>query len=201
MAGDIATLLNAALLTTSDTETTLGDLVRGKISLVLFVRQFACAGCSEQVAALLQNMSTLQTLGVEVVIVGCGTREHARAFDERVGATDRGVGLLTDPTLRAQRAAGLTRTFLGVNGPRALFGLARAMLRGHSNGWGGGDFYQQGGVMLLDSRVVDHEARRETRVLYKKAQERLGDLVDIGDLVAIVLATRAREKAPESARV
>jgi hypothetical protein len=154
----------------------------------LFVRQFACAGCGEQVQALLIHLTALRTLGVRVVIVGCGDADQASAFDERVGVTARGVELFTDPTLAIQRAAGLSRTFMGVNGPRAIIGLVRAMLKGHPNAWSGGDYYQQGGVLLVDA---------ELRVLFFHAQRWLGDLVDIGDITDVVLASRAREKAPE----
>jgi hypothetical protein len=157
-------------------------------TLVLFVRQFACAGCGEQVQALLLHVTALRALGVRVVIVGCGNAEQARGFDERIGVTSRGVELFTDPTLAVQRAAGLPRTFMGVNGPRAVVGLVRAMLNGHPNAWSGGDYYQQGGVLLVDG---------ELRVLFFHAQRWLGDLVDIGDITDIVLASRAREKSAE----
>jgi hypothetical protein len=154
--------------------------------LVLFVRQFACAGCSEQVQALLLHLPALRVVAARVVVIGCGDSTQASAFDARVGVTDRGVRLFTDPTLAVQRAMGLPRTFLGVNGPRAVLGLVRAMLRGHPNAWSGGDYYQQGGVLLVDAQLS---------VLFFHAQRWLGDLVDIGDLTDAVLAERARAKS------
>jgi hypothetical protein len=66
-----------------------------------------------------------------------------------------------------------------------IFGLARAMLRGHPNGWSGGDFYQQGGALLLDA---------ERRVLFFRPQRWLGDVTDVGDLVDRLLALAARAK-------
>ena len=175
---------DAPLLSPSATPTTLAQISRGHTTLTLFVRQFACAGCSEQVAALLPQLPALRVLDVRVVIIGCGTVDHARGFDERLGVTSRGVLLFTDPTLSTQRAAGLTRSWLGVYGPRATLGLLRAMLNGHSNGWAGGDFYQQGGALLTAPSL---------RVLFYRPQRWLGDLVQIGDLTDVVLAARSRE--------
>ncbi len=179
-------LANATLLTAAGAPSTLAEVAGGKTMLVLFVRQFACAGCGEQVAALLPQLPALRVLDVGVVIVGCGTADHARGFDERLGVTDRGVRVFTDPTLTAQRAAGLSRSWAGVYGPRAAFGLLRAMMNGHKNAWSGGDFYQQGGALLLSPTL---------RVLFYRPQRWLGDLVEIGDITDIVLAARAREKS------
>jgi len=176
----------AKLVSLDGSPSTLGEICEGETTLVLFVRQFACAGCSEQVDALLPQLPALRVLSVNVVIVGCGKREHAQWFDERLGVTARGVRVFTDATLAVQREVGLTRTWLGVYGPRAIIGLLRAMLNGHENGWSGGDFYQQGGALLIDPSL---------RVLFFKPQRWLGDLVDIGDLTDLVLASRAREKA------
>ncbi len=179
-------LANATLVDAAGEPSTLAQVAGGKTTLVLFVRQFACAGCSEQVAALLPQLPALRVLDVGVVIVGCGTVDHARGFDERLGVTSRGVRVFTDPTLVAQRAAGLSRSRLGVFGPRGTLGLLRAMMNGHKNAWSGGDFYQQGGALLLSPSL---------RVLFYRPQRWLGDLVEIGDITDVVLAGRARENA------
>ncbi len=181
-----AALAEASLIGLAGECSTLAEICRSATTLLLFVRQFACAGCSEQVAALLPQLPALRVLDVGVVIVGCGTADHARGFDERLGVSERGVRLFTDPTLGVHRAAGLSRTWRGVYGLHATFSLVRAMIDGHANGWSGGDFYQQGGALLVAPSL---------RVLFYRPQRWLGDLVEIGDITDVLLAARARENA------
>jgi hypothetical protein len=164
---------------------TFGDVIGIGPTLIVFVRQFACAGCSERMAELLMNVESLRTSAVNVVVVGCGTVEHARELGGRLALDTRPITLVTDPTLAIHRAAGLVRSHWGVLGAKAMWNLVRAMAHGHENAWGHGDFFQLGGTLLLD---------KERRVVTHHEERHLGESLPLGDIVDQALALLADDR-------
>ncbi|MFO0564882.1 MAG: AhpC/TSA family protein [Polyangiaceae bacterium] len=177
-------LLGSRVTTVQGEVHALSELVpQGAPALLLFVRQFACAGCGQRVAELLLNERVLRMAGVSIVVVGCGSLEHAQEFSRALALDTHELCLATDPTLVSHQAAGLVRSYWGVLGPIGTFHLLRAMGRGHRNGWGHGDFYQLGGSFLLDDRGV---------VLARHVERHLGSTLPLGDLVERALALFGR---------
>jgi peroxiredoxin len=158
---------------------TLRELFRGRPLLVVFVRQFACAGCSERMTELLTQLEILESSGVDCVVVGSGTVEQARDLRSRLSLETRSIHLLTDSTLAIHRALGLRRSPWGVLGAKGTWNLVRAIARGHKNAWGHGDFYQLGGTLLLD-------ASGTVVLLHREAH--LGETLPIADVVDRALA-------------
>jgi hypothetical protein len=158
----------------------LGDAWAGRDAVVIFVRHFACAGCAEHVAALRPRLGELAVLDVDVIVVGSGTPDQLAGFVEREGL----ASCFTDPTLAAYRAAGFVRSAWSTYGPRAVFQLARAYLRGFRNGRVQGDPIQQGGTLYV--------ARGGELCFYDRAHH-TGDHAELGDVVDIALGRRALE--------
>jgi peroxiredoxin len=133
----------------------LGHLFGARPTLCVFLRQFGCAACGEHTREILEHLAPLEDTGLGVVLVGCGTAEHARDYADRYALRTRAVELVTDPTLALHQRIGLVRSVWGTVGPHATFNLLRAMARGNENAWGRGDFHQHGGTLLTDAdRVV-----------------------------------------------
>ncbi len=158
----------------------LGDMWATRDVLLIFVRHFACVGCAEHVAVLRPRLGELAQLGVDTIVVGSGTPDQLAGFVER----EQLEHCFTDPSLAAYRAAELVRSAWSTYGPRALFQLARARLRGFSNGRTQGDPIQQGGTLYV--------ARGGELCFYDRA-EHTGDHASLGDVVDVALARRAIE--------
>lgn len=179
-------LADARVLATNGSETRLGSLWEDRDALVVFVRHFACAGCSEHVTELAPRLAELDRLGVRVVLVGCGGADEIAGFVERQKLDDKHVQVFTDPTREAFRRAGFVRSVWGTVGPLATVRLLRALVRGHENHPFSqrGAFTQQGGTILV--------RRGGTVALYDRA-EHFGDHAPIVDVVDVALTLRAAE--------
>jgi len=175
-------LADAIVRDAADRPFRLGDAWSDRDALVIFVRHFACAGCAEHVAALRPRLDELARLDTAVIAVGCGTPDQLAGFVER----EQLPRCYTDPGLGAYRAAGLVRSWRSTYGLRALLQLARARLRGFSNGRAQGDPLQQGGTLYV--------ARGGELCFYDRA-EHTGDHAPLVDVVDVALARRAIEAA------
>src|SRR5436190_1352220 len=82
-------------------------------------------------ARMLGEARGLTRLGGRVIFVGNGSEAQREGFIQRFGLGDKEVTVLTDPTGEAHQAAGLPRSVWGTYGPRALYGWARAVSKGH----------------------------------------------------------------------
>jgi hypothetical protein len=153
-------------------------------AVLVFVRHFACAGCSEHVAELRPRLAELDALEVAVALIGCGTAPQLAAFIERQQLAGHPVALFTDPTLAAYRAADLDRSWLGTLGPRAFANLAGLAVRGHRNGRSRGDLAQQGGTLYVTRAGV---------LSFHHRSARIGDHARVVDVVAVALAARAAD--------
>jgi hypothetical protein len=162
-----------------------GELTHGRPLLAVFVRHFGCVGCAEGVLALIPRLDELASLGVRVVLVGSGPAEHIEGFVERFGLADKGVEIVTDPSLGAFAAAGLPRSVWATYGPRAVLDFLRAFSRSVLPRPTSGDLLQQGGALLVD----------EGRVIWMHRNASLGGNADPSDVVGAVLTLRSR-RAP-----
>lgn len=147
----------------------LGSLVDGP-TLIVVLRHFGCAACDQLLTHLKPQLDLLLELGMTVVLVGNGERRYAEAFAERHHLPERGVALVTDPTLALHRAMSLEHSFWSAVGWPGGIRWLQAVGRGFRQNGLQGDQRQQGGALLLDdagvvrffhrSRATGHEPDR-----------------------------------------
>ena len=160
----------------------LGDRFTEQPATLVFLRHFACLACTEYVALLAPRLHELTRLGLRVIYVGNGEPRYLDAFIERNAIDLSAVEVVTDPSLAAHRALELPRSFLSTYGPRALFGLTRALVRGFRQSTIEGDLYQQGGVLVVD---------REGQVAYLHRARATGDHAPTNDVVEAAMRVAA----------
>ena len=114
----------------------------------------------------------IEEAGGRIVLVGNGTPRFARAFREDLGWDGL---LLTDPALRAYRAAGLRRGRVEILSPRLLANTARALGEGYRQEGVQGDPWQLGGALVI---------QRGGRVTYRQVSREAGDHAGPDDVVA-----------------
>ena len=100
--------------------------------------------------------------------------------------------ILTDPTLKVYRLAGLNRSAWATFGPQALIGAVRALGRGHVQSGRHGDDTQQGGMLLMDDDGL-------VRFCYRN--KHLGDRADANDVVQVAMSLAAGRIDPAGARI
>jgi len=101
--------------------------------------------CQEQVAQLRDIQSEADAVDAQIIIVGSGNVEQAKAFRAR---EDLPFALYTDPGRRAFKAAGMRRSV----GLGTISATRRAMKKGLSQGKTHGDAWQNGGALLFDEK-------------------------------------------------
>lgn len=147
MAISTARALSRFVLTSDEgTPVELGTLWRDRVVVLAYVRHFGCILCREQVSELAKIVPEIRALGAELVVVGSGRPQFARAFREDL-ALD--VPILVDPDLVSYRAAGMHRTVRATVSLDLLKNAWRAYRAGHRQGAVEGDPWQQGGVLVL----------------------------------------------------
>lgn len=177
-------LADASVLDVHATAHALRECWADHDAALIFVRHFACAGCSRHVAELRPRIEELIALGVALALVGNGTPDQLAGFVEREQLAGFPIATYTDPTLAAYRAAGLDRSIVGTMGPRALANLAALWLRGHPNRRTQGDILQQGGTLYITRAGVLAFIHRSARV---------GDHAPVTAIVDVALAARATD--------
>jgi peroxiredoxin len=86
--------------------------------------------------------------GAELVVVGNGNAAQAAAFRDEHGLD---FPLLTDPSRRTYRTAGLRRSIGATLNPVLLKNAGRAFKKGFRQTGVKGDAWQQGGVFVIDA--------------------------------------------------
>jgi len=150
----------------------LGDTWKEKPVVLAFIRHFGCLFCREQVAGLRGELKQIRDRGAELVVVGNGRPEQARDFKVKQQIK---FPLLTDPELRAYRAAGLRRGLISSLGPRTMLHGIRALTGGNIQSTVQGDPWQQGGVFVITPGE---------RVLFTQRSKEAGDHADPADILA-----------------
>jgi peroxiredoxin len=181
-----AALAEARVQDAAGAEEALGAHWATRDCALVFVRHFACAGCSAHVEELRPRLAELAALDVAAALVGCGSPPQLADFLGRHQLAGHPLTVRTDPALAAYRAAELERTWLGTMGPRALASLARLASRGHTNGLPRGDLLQQGGTLYV---------RRGGELALHHRSARLGDHAPVTRIVELALAAGAARAA------
>lgn len=127
--------------------------------------------CRQQVAQLRGELDEIRKRGAELVLVGNGSVEQARAFRDQQGLT---VPLFTDPSLQAYSRAGLRRDLAATIDPRIALRGIRALTQGFRQSSVLGDAFQQGGVFVIGTGG---------RVLYQHVSRYAGDNPDPADIL------------------
>ena len=108
--------------------------------------------CREEAAGFAPFLDEVRAVGAEMVFIGNGTVEHAKAFREDFPAAAK-VPLFTDPKRASYRAAGLTkRAVKAIVDPRALVRGLKLHLKGTIQRRTMGDPLQLGGVIVVDAK-------------------------------------------------
>jgi hypothetical protein len=179
-------LADAVVLDRAGAGRPLGSYWEKQACVVVMLRHFGCIGCDVTVTELAPRLVELHAAGARTLLVGNGPPGAIDGFVERQGLGDKPVDVLTDPTLAAFRAAGLVRSAWATFGPRAIVDYVRALAHGFSPRRTEGDYFQQGGALVVDAggRVVLHHVATH-----------LGDHADGSDLVDAALGLALR-RAP-----
>lgn len=175
----------ARVVTATNKVRSLGESWADRDAVLVFVRHFACAGCSAHVEDLRPHLDELAQLGVTTVLVGNGTADQLAGFAERTGLAGAPIELVTDPSRAAYLAADLERSWMGTFGPRAAGNFVDLLLGGHKNGRPQGDVAQQGGTLYI---------RKDGVLAFYHHSARLGDNAPVTDVIAVARA-QAAERA------
>lgn len=122
--------------------------------------------------------------GAELVVVGNGSVEQARAFREEQKLL---FPLYTDPTLESYRAAGLRRGLGSSMSPRVALHAVKALRQGFRQHRTLGDPLQQGGVLVL---------AKGGGLLYQYVSREAGDHPDNADILSTLDKHAASSNRP-----
>ena len=115
-------------------------------------------------------------------MVGNGAPTFIEGFVEREKLAGEPVTIVTDPSLKAFKAADLERSILSTIGPSAIKDALRARKQGYRQVAIEGDKFQQGGVLLIDAGG---------RAAFYHRNDNVGDHADPGEMVAAARALSA----------
>jgi hypothetical protein len=177
------TLADAVVLDRGGRGRRLGELWEKQPCVVVMLRHFGCIGCDVTVTELAPRLAELHAAGARTVLVGNGPPAAIDGFVERHALADKPVDVFTDPTLAAFRAAGLLRSAWATFGPRAIVDYLRAIGAGFVPRRTEGDYFQQGGALVVDAGG---------RVVFHHVSTHLADHADGSDLVDAALALALR---------
>lgn len=124
----------------------LGQLWAQRTAVLVFVRHFGCLFCRQQVADLSAHREQIRSLGAELIVIGHGSIDEARAFRDEHHLT---FPLFTDPGRHAYRALEMRHGRRTLMSPRVVVHTVTAMWRGFRQTFVAGDPLQQGGVVVI----------------------------------------------------
>jgi len=117
-------------------------------------------------------LPAIREAGAELVIVGNGTPDMARAFRDELGLE---APLYTDPTRRTYALAGFKRGVFATFSAKGMAHAARAWRKGFRQTATRGDALQQGGLLVVE---------RGGRILYAHRDSEAGDLASNDEVLA-----------------
>lgn len=97
-------------------------------------------------AELRPHVAEIRALGVEPYVIGSGSPEQARKFQEHLDA--RELPIFSDEKLASYKAAGWKRAVTATLSPRSALKYVKAFAR-HKQGKTMGDPWQIGGALLI----------------------------------------------------
>lgn len=126
--------------------------------VLVFLRQYGCPLCREQVTTLRAHAAVFAAEGVSIAAIGQGTPQDARRFQERL---DLPFPVLSDADRSAYATYGLMDgTIEQVFSPTPGRKIARAILRGHLPHRTVGSIRQLPGTFVIDRdgfiRIAHH---------------------------------------------
>jgi peroxiredoxin len=127
-------------------EVRLGQLWADRTVVLVFVRHFGCVFCKQQLAEISPLRDRVRGMGADIVVIGQGSVEEARAFRHTEKVT---LPLLTDPSRASYCALDMRR------GPTSVLRLSvvtralAAWRAGFRQSRVAGDPLQQGGVLVI----------------------------------------------------
>jgi peroxiredoxin len=130
--------------------------------------------CQQQVAQLRDVSEEIRRRGADLVVVGNGGVEQARAFRDARGLP---FALYTDPSLESYQRAELQHGVTSSLSPRVVLHALNAFGQGYRQTSIQGDPLQQGGVFVI---------ARGGRVLFEYASRRAGDHPDNRNVLRVL---------------
>lgn len=125
---------------------------------LIFVRHFGCPFCKEHVATLIKRQNEFTAAGVDIVVVGNGSAERAKAFAVQMKTP---FPVVTDPSGEAYSAFRLKKAEKkSVFAPQTLLAGVRAASKGYFPKPVQGDPLQLQGQFLIDPHGVVWHADR-----------------------------------------
>lgn len=125
----------------------LGALWTSRIAVLVFVRHFGCLFCKQQIGELLPYLDRIRAAGGEVMIIGNGSVEDARAFRDEQRIT---LPVFTDPSCDSYCALDMRSGVATVMRPSVFLRSLRAFAGGFRQTTVAGHPLQQGGVVVID---------------------------------------------------
>jgi hypothetical protein len=146
MQGAEHALAGSVVFDTEGRAVTLGSLLGARPLVLVFLRHFGCLFAKQQIEELRRNHAVLRSAGADVVAVGNGQVEQARAF---ASEQELPFPLLTDPTGESYCAVELKRGLATALTPAVVGRALRARVAGFRQTKTAGDPLQQGGVLVF----------------------------------------------------
>jgi len=131
-------------------------------ALLYFVRHFGCPFCKEGVAKLREFINEFKRLDTEIIIIGNGSPNQAKAFQERYA---HDLPVFVDQTRESYEAAGFKRSAWSTFGPKVFLAGLRALVKGYLPASVQGDVLQQGGALVVvppDGMAIFHYANQHS---------------------------------------
>ena len=136
--------------------------------------------CRQQIAQLREWVEEFRGRGAELVVIGNGTVEQARAFRDAQALT---FPLYTDPSLGAYRRAGLRSGLASSMHPGIALKALEALAGGFRQGTVQGHAMQQGGAFVIG---------KGGRLLYEYVSRHAGDHPDPAAVLRALGSERQR---------
>ena len=136
--------------------------------------------CHQQVVQLHHERERIVEAGADLVVIGNGAPNFIAGFRDKSGYTGT---LYTDPSRRTHNALQLRRTIrsnLNLKTVRKGVGAYRAGFRQTAVG---GDAWQQGGVVIIDT---------DARVLFRYPSHHAGDHPPVNAIIAALNWSKAK---------
>lgn len=150
----------------------LGQLWAQRTAVLVFVRHFGCIFCRQQIAELTPQRERIRSLGAELIVIGHGTVDEARAFRDEHHLT---CPLFTDPERQAYVALKMRHGRRTLLSPRVPVHAITAMWQGFRQTFVAGDPMQQGGVLVIARDGVE---------LYRYISREAGDHPPVSRILA-----------------
>ena len=162
-------LANCMLTTIKDESMSFSSIYADRPTLIFFVRHFGCIFCRERVSSLKEALPLLESHQLGACVIGNGSTDVAADFVDHL---ELPFPVYCDREGSAYRLAGMQKSF-GLN-LSSVKDAWRSYQAGHRQHKISGNVWQQGGVIVVNSKGV---------ILEVRADQSAGDYIDIHGLV------------------